>query len=94
MITESEVIPENKIDIYRDEIRPQWQDSSTLAGARNSNLFGPQDHRHHALRFSCLGALVDQDRAELHLGQTRIPGSNAGTTDHISILGTKKKQTC
>lgn len=58
---------------------------------RSSYLFGPQDHRHHALGFSGLGALINQDRAELHLGQTRIPCPDAGTADHVGVLREAKE---
>lgn len=49
-------------------------------------LLSSQHHRDHTLWLSGLGALVNQDGAELHLGQTRITSPNAGTTDNISIL--------
>ena len=49
-------------------------------------LFGPQHHRDHALGLRGLCALVDQDGAELHLGQAGVPGAHTGAADHISIL--------
>lgn len=52
-------------------------------------LLGSQHHRHHTLWLSGLGALINQDGAELHLGQTRITSPDAGTTDNISILKNK-----
>lgn len=51
-----------------------------------SHLLGAQHDRDHALRLSGLGALVDEDGSELHLGQTRVSRPNAGAADHIGIL--------
>lgn len=52
----------------------------------SSYLLGSEDNGHHALWFSGLGALINQDWSELHLSQTRIPCSNTGAADHIGIL--------
>lgn len=54
-------------------------------------LLGSQHHGHHTLWLGGLGALVNQDGAELHLGQTRVTSPNAGTTDNISILDNKEE---
>ena len=49
-------------------------------------LLSSQHHRYHALRLRGLRALINQDGAELHLGQAGVPGPHARTTDHISVL--------
>lgn len=49
-------------------------------------LFGSQHHRDHTLGLGGLSALINEDGAKLHLGQTRVTGSNAGTADDVSIL--------
>lgn len=49
-------------------------------------LLGAQHHRDHTLWLSGLGALINQDGAELHLGQTGVTSANTGAADHISIL--------
>lgn len=54
-------------------------------------LLGSQDHRHHTLRLSGLGALINQDGAELHLGQARITSPDTGAADHVSILDNREK---
>lgn len=51
-----------------------------------SHLFGTKNNRHHTLWFRSLGALIDQDGAELHLSQARISCPDAGAADHICIL--------
>lgn len=55
-------------------------------------LLGSQHHRHHTLRLGGLGALINQDGAELHLGQTRVSSTDAGAADHISILYNKQRE--
>lgn len=49
-------------------------------------LLGSEHHGHHTLWLGGLGALINQDGAELHLGQARVTGPDTGTTDNISIL--------
>lgn len=49
-------------------------------------LFGSQHHRDHTLWLGGLSALINEDGAKLHLGQTRVTSSNAGTADDVSIL--------
>lgn len=53
-------------------------------------LFGSQHHRDHTLRLSGLSALINEDGAKLHLGQSRVTSSNAGTADDVSILNQVK----
>lgn len=55
-------------------------------------LLGSQHHGHHTLWLSGLGALVDQNGAELHLCQARVPGSHAGAADHICVLDNNEKE--
>ena len=54
-------------------------------------LLGSQHHGDHTLWLCGLGTLINQDGAELHLGQTRITGTDAGTTYDISVLHNKNK---
>lgn len=49
-------------------------------------LLSSQHHGHHALWLSGLGALIDQDGAELHLGQAGVSSPDTGAADHISVL--------
>lgn len=56
-----------------------------MSGTR-AYLLGSQHHGHHTLGLGGLGALVDEDGAELHLGQTGVPGPHTGTADDISVL--------
>lgn len=60
---------------------------------REFYLLGPEHHGHHALGLRGLGALVDQDGAELHLGQTRISGADAGAADDVGILDPEEEFT-
>lgn len=53
-------------------------------------LLCPQHYRHHTLWLGGLGALINQNGAELHLGQARISGSDAGAANHISVLDNKE----
>ena len=55
-------------------------------------LLGPKHHGHHALRLRGLGALVDEDGAELHLSQPRVPSTNTRAADHIRILGDTRER--
>lgn len=49
-------------------------------------LLGPKDHRHHALRLSGLGALINKDGTELHLGQPWVTSTHTGAADDICVL--------
>lgn len=49
-------------------------------------LLGPKNHRHHALRLSGLGALINKDGTELHLGQPWVTSTHTGAADDICIL--------
>ncbi|TNN42703.1 hypothetical protein EYF80_047096 [Liparis tanakae] len=68
--------------------RMSWGEDSGSHTERASELYllGPEHHGHHALRLRGLGALVDQDGAELHLGQTGISGADARAADDVGIL--------
>lgn len=60
-----------------------------------THLLGPEDHRHHALRLSGLGALVNEDGTELHLGQPRVTSTHTRAADDICILRKNRHQgTC
>lgn len=52
-----------------------------------THLLGPKDYRHHALRLSGLGALVNEDGTELHLGQPRVTSTHTCAAYDICILG-------
>lgn len=54
-------------------------------------LLCSQHHGHHTLGLSGLGALIDQDRTELHLGQTRVSSSDTSAADYVSILDNKEE---
>ena len=45
-----------------------------------------EDHRDHALGLCRLRTLVDEHRAILQLGETRIAGSDARTADDVCML--------
>ena len=49
-------------------------------------LLGPKDHRHHALRLGGLGALINEDGTELHLGQPWVTSTHTGAADDICVL--------
>jgi len=54
-------------------------------------LSAAKHDRYHALGLSRLRRLVYEDRAELHLGEARVTGTDACTTDHIGILNTRRQ---
>lgn len=60
--------------------------SVDVDGGARVYLFGSQHHRDHTLGLGGLSALINEDGAKLHLGQTRVTSSNAGTADDVSIL--------
>lgn len=53
---------------------------------RCAYLLSSQHHRNHTLRLRGLGALINEDGAELHLGQARVTSTDARATDNICIL--------
>ena len=53
-----------------------------------THLATPENDGDHTLGFGSLRALVNENRAELHLGETRVPSSNTRTAYHISSLKT------
>jgi hypothetical protein len=58
----------------------------------DAHLLGPEDHGYHALGLGGLRALVDEDGAELHLGQPRVTGAHARAADDICVLGVGRVQ--
>lgn len=55
-------------------------------------LLGPKDHRHHALRLGGLGALINKDGTELHLGQPWVTSTHTGAADDICVLEKHRRE--
>lgn len=52
-----------------------------------AHLLGSKDHRDHALWLRGLGALVDKNGAELHLGKPGVPCTHTRAADDVRVLG-------
>lgn len=70
------------------------QHNERLLNDSVSYLFGPEHHWHHALGLCGLGALIDENGAELHLRQSRITGPHTCATDHICVLRKSTRENC
>lgn len=74
-----------------DRNQSKQQQLGTDAAVWVLYLLCSQHHGHHTLGLSGLGALIDQDRTELHLGQTRVSSSDTSAADYVSILDNKEE---
>ena len=61
-----------------------WAELAVVAD--EDELFGAEHDRDHALGLGGLRALVDENAAELVLGQTRIAGTDTRATNNIGVL--------
>src|ERR1700736_2576363 len=54
--------------------------------SNKNNLLAPKNKRYHALWFSGLSSLVNQNSPKLEFMETWVPGADTSTTNDISIL--------